>query len=135
MAKEEKLQSDIARAFSERYPNKRGQLFHVANERNHAIQAMRARAIGIIPGVADFIFFSKKFNVATELKTPGSRHLVSSIKRQLKWAKTWEKHGNIWRLCTTTEEALSCYDGDFKGKTRQEVKNWLKTIKTKTVKF
>lgn len=133
--REEKLQSDIAVTFSQRYPEKFGQLFHVSNERNHKIQAFKARAIGIIPGVADFIYFSKKFNVATELKTPESRHKVVSIKQQLKWAKVWEKQGNVWRLCRTVDEAISCYNGDFKGLTRQEVKKMIKEVKTKTIKF
>jgi hypothetical protein len=133
--REEKLQSDIARKHSELYPDKSGQLFHISNERNHAIQAFKARAIGIIPGVADFIFFSKKFNVATELKTPGSRHEISRIRKQLEWAKTWEREGNIWRLCITVEEAISCYEGDFKGKTIKEVKKLIKNVKTKTIKF
>lgn len=133
--KEEKLQSDIARKFSELYPDKNGQLFHVSNERNNKIQAFKARAIGIIPGVADFIFFSKKFNVATELKTPGSRHLVAGLLKQLQWAKVWEQQGNVWRLCTNVEDAICCYNGDFKGLTRQEIKKTLKTVKTKTIKF
>lgn len=135
MAIEEKLQSDIARKFSEQYPEKSGQLFHVSNERNNKIQAFKARAIGIIPGVADFIYFSDAFNVATELKVPGSRHEVSRILKQLQWAKVWEREGNVWRLCDNVEDALSCYNGVFKGKTRQEVKKMIKQVKTKTIKF
>ena len=132
---ETQLQADIARKFSELCPHKRGQLFHVSNERNNKMQAYRARSIGIINGVADFVFFSKKFNVATELKVPGSRHQVAHIKHQLWWAKVWEKQGGIWRLCRTTEEAVSCYNGDFKGLTRKDVKKMINNVKTKTIKF
>lgn len=135
MQKEEKLQSDIAIKFSQDYPEKSGQLFHVSNERNNKIQAYKARSIGIVPGVADFIFISKKFNVATELKQPGSRHLVAKVMKQVQWAKVWEREGNIWRLCRTVDEAISCYNGNFKGMTRQEVKKLLKSVKTKTIKF
>lgn len=135
MAQEEQLQSGVAITFSQLHPEKAGQLFHISNERNNKIQAFKARSIGIIPGVADMIYFSKPFNVATELKVPGSRHEVSRIKKQLQWAKVWEREGNIWRLCTTIDEAISCYNGDFKGKTRKEVKELIKNIKTKTVKF
>ncbi len=132
---EEKLQSDIAIAFSQRYPNKRGQLFHVSNERNNKVQAFKARAIGIVPGVADFVFFSREFNVATELKTPESRHLVNHIIQQVNWGKTWEKQGNIWRLCRTVDEAISCYEGNFKGLTIQQVEEMLSKVETKTIKF
>jgi len=135
MAREEKLQSDIAIEFSQRYPEKSGQLFHVSNERNNQVQAFKARSIGIIPGVADFLFFSTAFNIATELKTPGSRHEVSRIRKQIEWAEVWTREGNEWRLCQTVQEAISCYEGDFKGKTIKEVKKMIKNIKTKTIKF
>ncbi len=132
---EERLQMGIARKFSERYPNKRGQLFHISNERNNKIQAFKARAIGIVNGVADFVYFSKKRNVATELKVPGSRHKVSHIKQQLWWGKVWEKQGGVWRLCTTVDEAISCYEGDYKGYTIKEFKKILKNCKTQTIKI
>lgn len=133
--REDKLQSDIAIKFSQKYPSKSGQLFHVSNERNNKIQAFKARSIGIIPGVADFIFFSKKFNVATELKVPGSRHEVAKVRKQIKWGKTWEAQGNVWRLCRTTKEAMSCYKGKFKGLTLDEVETMINEVKTKTIKF
>lgn len=132
---EEKLQSDIAAKFSQQYPNKRGQLFHIANERNNKVQVYKALSIGIVPGVADFLFFSKDFNVATELKVKGSRHKVEHLKKQLEWGKVWEREGNVWRLCTTTEQAISCYNGNFKGITIEELENTLKSVKTKTIKI
>lgn len=135
MAREEKLQSDVAIQFSQRHPEKSGQLFHISNERNNKIQAYKAKAIGIIPGVADMLYFSNDFNVATELKVPGTRHEVSRIKKQIQWAEVWEREGNIWRLCTTAEEALSCYEGKFQGKTIKDVKKMLKSVTTKTIKF
>ena len=51
-----KLQSDIAREIPVRYPNLRGQFFHVSNERKSQNQAFQARSIGIFPGVSDFLF-------------------------------------------------------------------------------
>lgn len=135
MAKEEKLQSEIAIKFSQDCPEKSGQLFHVSNERNNQIQAFKARSIGIIPGVADFLFFSKKFNIATELKQPNSRHEVARIKKQLEWGKVWEREGNHWRLCISVEQAISCYNGNFQGKTIKEVELMLKNVNTKTIKF
>jgi len=52
---EEKLQSDIVRKFSELYPEKRGQLFHVPNERITASQKLKAKSIGVFSGVSDLL--------------------------------------------------------------------------------
>ena len=134
------LQSGIAVEFSQQYPNKRGQLFHVANERNNKIQAFRSKAIGIVNGVADFVFFDTKFNVATELKAPNTRHKVAQIRKQIEWGKIWENQGskrkpNIWRLCMTIEEAINCYNGNFQGMTIKEVEKKLNSVSTLTIKF
>lgn len=135
--REERLQSDIAVAFSQRYPKKKGQLFHVSNERNSVKQAYRAKAIGIVAGVADFLFISKKLNAALELKVPGSRHEVAKVRKQIWWGKLWESKGkkNHWRLCRTVEEALSCCEGNLQGMTLKEVEKFLNSVTTKTIKF
>jgi len=133
--KEEKLQSDIVVQFSQLYPKKIGQLFHVSNERAHKNQAYKARAIGIVPGVADMLYFSKNKHVATELKVKGERHLVSRIRKQLEWGELWEKKGNIWRMCFTVEEAISCYVGKPKGLKTSEVRKLVESVKTKTIKI
>ena len=140
-----KLQSDVARKFSELHPDKRGQLFHVSNERNNKVQAFQARAIGVFPGVADFIYFEKfhprenrsscSLIIAIELKEPGSRHEVDRIELQLEWAEVLESQGGHWRLCRSVEEAISCIELNFKGLTIAEVKEMLKNVKTKTIKF
>jgi len=57
--REIKLQSDFAVEFHNSFPKKRGRLFHVSNERNNKVQAFNARAIGIVPGVSDFIYVDK----------------------------------------------------------------------------
>jgi len=132
---ETKLQSEIAITFSQRYPEKKGQLFHVSNERSNKTQAYLARSIGIVPGVADFIYFSSDFNIATELKVKGSRHEVARIKKQLEWGKVWQRHGNIWRLCMSVEDAISCYEGKFKGLKISEVEKIINSVNTKTIKF
>ena len=134
------LQSRIAVEFSQQYPNKRGQLFHVANERSHALQAFKSKSIGIVNGVADYVFFDKKFNVATELKAPNTRHKVDQIRKQIEWGKIWEKQSskkkkNIWRLCMTVEEAINCYNGNFQGMTIKEVEKKINAVKTQTIKF
>jgi hypothetical protein len=138
-----KLQSDIARKHSELFPLKRGQLFHVSNERNNKVQAFQARSIGIFPGVSDFIFFERIYVdwgdatiiVGIEIKEPGSRHERSHIEQQVEWAEILEAQGGIWRLCTNVEDAISCTKLMYRGLTIADVKEMLKIQKTKTIKF
>jgi hypothetical protein len=136
MQNETQFQSDVVRKFSELHTDKRGQLIHVANERTGGkMQAMRARAVGIVPGTADLLFFSFEYNVATELKVPGRRHDVERVEVQVWWGKLWEEMGNHWRLCRTVKEAINCYEGNLQGLTLKEVEKMLSETKTKTIKF
>lgn len=130
-----RLQSEIARKYSELFPLKRGQLFHVSNERNNALQAMQARAIGIFPGVADFIYLDFKLIVGIEIKEPGTRHKREHIEQQLEWARILESQGGVWRLARTVKEAICCTELDFQGLTIKEVEQMLENVKTKTIQF
>jgi hypothetical protein len=139
------LQSKTVAEFSQRFPHKRGQLFHVSNERNHTLQAMQAKAIGIFNGVSDLIYlelFHPRENetpctmfVGIELKELGSRHKREKIEAQVAWGEILESCGGVWRLCRTTSEAISCTQLDFKGLTLADVKTMLSDQKTKTIKF
>ena len=66
---ETQLQSKIAVAFRDKYPEKRGQLFHVSNERNNKIQAFNAQGIGIVPGVTDYIYADRPLVTPELMKT------------------------------------------------------------------
>lgn len=144
---EDKLLSECVRLFSERHPDKRGQLFHVSNERNNQTQVWLARAKGIFPGVSDLIYlelFSWTWNnvfnpsvslVGIELKVLGNRHKREHIEQQIEWAKILESQGGVWRLCTNAEDAVSCTEMNFKGLTISDVEMLLKTQKTKTIQF
>jgi hypothetical protein len=147
---EDKLLSDSVRLFSERCPEKRGQLFHVSNERNNQKQVWVAKAKGIFGGVADLLYFESKYwniegvhsakltgsyIVGIELKVPGSYHDRQHIINQIEWAEILERQGGVWRLCRTAEEAFSCTQLDFKGLTIEEVKKMLTEQKTKSIKF
>lgn len=143
---EDKLLSECVRLFSERHPDKRGQLFHVSNERNNQTQVWVARAKGIFPGVSDLLYleiapmmpeqcFLSTFLVGIELKVFGSRHKIDHIEQQIEWAKILEAQGGVWRLCTNAEDAVSCTEMNFKGLTISDVETLLKTQKTKTIQF
>ncbi len=140
---EEALQSGIVRKFSELYPNKRGQLFHVPNQRNHKLQAFKAKSIGVYAGVADLLFMQPndvgiELN-AIELKLPNTRHKVEHIEQQIEWAKTLQRCGGFWRLCRTVDEAIAfieCDSSKENGLTVFDVEKMLKENKgKKTIKF
>ena len=139
-----RLQSEITRKFSELFPLKRGQLFHVPNERNNKVQVFQARAIGIFPGVSDFIFFEhldfvKKIRiVGLEVKEPGSRHSKDHIIQQVEWAETLISKGGEWILVRSVEGAISFIDKGIQtddSLTVSQVRNMIENCKTKTMKF
>lgn len=142
---EDQLLSGVVVAFSQQHPNKRGQLFHPANERNHALQAIQAKAKGIHRGVSDLIYFefflprengSAATNlICVELKVIGSRHERHTVEGQVEWGETVEKNGGSWRLCTTVEQAISCFENTPAGLTTKQVRTMLLEQKTKTIKF
>ena len=130
-----KLQSDIVRKFSELYPEKRGQLFHVPNERNNQAQVWKAKSIGIFSGVSD-LFFIDFINVGIELKEVNSRHKISHINQQMEWAKILESKGGVWRLCRTVDEAIKCTEHNYQGLTISQVEEMILDNGTKkTIKF
>lgn len=134
--KEIKLQSEVVTAFSQQFPEKRGQLFHVPNERNNLAQVFQARAIGIFPGVSDLIYLDEKGIVGIELKQPGTYHKVKHINQQIEWAKIIEGMGATWRLCRTVEESISCTLHDYQGLTISDVEEMVKNNGKKvTLKF
>lgn len=137
---EQRLQSDIVRKFSELYPNRKGQLFHVSNERNNSKQAFIAQSIGIVPGVSDLIYFEYRLGIelkGIELKELNSRHKVDHVKVQLSWAKTLEECGGEWSLCRTVDEAINFIKGEQnQGLTIEEVEKMIsENGNKKTIKF
>jgi hypothetical protein len=143
-----KLQSDISVEFSRRFPKMRGQLFHVSNERNNKVQAFQARAIGIIPGVSDFLFFERNHKrihlieeldirlIGIEIKAPNSRHLVDHVRLQLEWGKVLESSGGRWFLARSVKDAMCIIEGNYKDiLSVEDVEEMLNDCKTKTIKF
>ena len=139
MGKETKLQSQIVVWFSQERPEERGCLFHVSNERNSPLQAFQARAIGIFPGVADLLYFSRKNNsihvTGIEVKAKGERHSVDHIKNQVEWGKKICSLGGEWFLVTSLEQAINIFNGKKDGLTVDEVEELISNIKTKTIVF
>ena len=136
---EEKLQSDIVRKFSELYPLKRGQLFHVPNERITASQKLKAKSIGVFSGVSDLIHIGKLDVSCLELKAPGSYHKVPHVRQQVEWGKTMQSIGHRWRIITSVDDALSFINWDTnQGLTTDQVEKMLNEAEKnnkKTIRF
>lgn len=142
---EDQLLTGVVVAFSQQHPQKRGQLFHPANERNNQLQVYQAKAKGIHAGVSDLIYFElyhPKENgspltrlICTELKVVGSRHDRSTVQNQVEWGETVEANGGTWRLCTSVDDALSCYNGQPKGLTTAQVRQMLLEQTKSKIKF
>ena len=135
---EEKLQSDIVRKFSELYPEKRGQLFHVPNERITASQKLKAKSIGVFSGVSDLIYIGDGIVNCLELKAPNSYHKVTHVQQQVDWGKTMESIGNRWRIITTVNDAIDFINGHDFGLTTDEVQEMINVANAtnkKTIKF
>lgn len=104
---EKQLSSQIVREITNIQPEKRKQLFHIANERNSKEQVFEAKAIGIIAGVSDFLYFERNMPlIGMEIKVPGSFHKVDHIISQVEWGEVLEQQGGVWRLITTISEAV-----------------------------
>jgi|SRR5699024_6708680 len=134
---EERLQSEIVKRYSEIFGAERnGCLFHIANERNSKLQAFKARAIGIVPGVSDLIEIYNGKIKCLELKVSGSRHKVSQLRKQVKWGRKMVENGAEWRLITNVEDAILFFQGlKNDGMTLEYVEDYLRRNDTKTVKI
>lgn len=135
--------SGIVRKFSELYPHKRGQFFHVSNERNNQRQVFQSKALGIFPGVSDLLYFDNSvtglsFNfilLGLEVKAPGTYHKKDKVRQQVEWGKILESKGGIWRLVTNIEDSISCIEGNYKGLTTKEVEDLMNLDKKINIKF
>jgi len=79
---EASLQSECAKQFAKKFPEKRGRLFAtfqnpVPGQYNLWV------AKGMVAGVSDLIYIDEQFRVVgIEMKQPGSRHSKKSLERQ-----------------------------------------------------
>ena len=137
-----KLQSDIAREISVRYPDLRGQFFHVSNERKSQNQAFQARSIGIFPGVSDFLFFNwneEKWGIdliGIEVKEPGSFHKKDHIQQQYEWGSILENCGGRYFVVRSVSDCIQVIEGNYENVLcLQDIKKMIEECKGKSIKF
>jgi len=103
-----KLQQDCFRFFHNQYPNLRGILWKVENERRrNKYEQMIAKSTGLVAGVADLNMLYNGQFYAIELKTPTG----SQTKSQKEWQIVVEKQGGIYVLIRSLEKFKEFVEG------------------------
>lgn len=108
---EKQLQAKIIMQFSQLYPNKRGLLFAVNNEANSDKQAMAFKALGVVRGVSDLIYYDGNRFVGIEIKVKGKKHGRNHIMNQHEWGLKIQITGGEYYIVTSVKSFLSVIEG------------------------
>lgn len=108
---EDKLSYEFAVWLRQQYFNGKLQavFFHVANEGAGKLAMVKKKAIGLLPGVADWVVTNEKCTIFIELKVkPNKQNENQKIFQQL-----CEKHNVAYYLCYTIEDAKNAVQKHF----------------------
>ena len=101
MKSEIALMQSMYMAFWNKYPELRGLLFRVENERKRGrIRQQEAKSTGIVSGVSDFVFFYGGKAWAIEVKRPGGKQ----SEKQRRWQKLIESQDISYYIVESVEE-------------------------------
>lgn len=101
--KESTLQSKMVVDFSQKRPNEKGLLWATGNRTLSERDGMKQKAMGLVAGVSDLIYFKNGIFVGIEVKVKGSKHSKSHIKKQLEWGLKIEQNGGEWYIVTSLD--------------------------------
>lgn len=103
---EEQLQAQIFQWHWENKPEERRLLFHVQQKARNAIEGVRFRAIGVVPGVSDLVYLRPGGKpVMMELKTDTG----SQSAEQVKWQNAVEAAGYEYVIIRSLEAAQKIF--------------------------
>lgn len=97
---EAQIQSSCVIRMHNEYPETRGCFFAVTNNSEHAVRGLQRKALGMVPGVSDTLFFWKNQLYCFEFKTEVGRQSPA----QKKWAETIKKQGAIYYVVRSEEQ-------------------------------
>ena len=107
---EHQLQHECVMEFSQQFPEEKGSLFAVNNEAALGPkQAQQLKAIGVVAGVADLIYFNFDILIGIEVKVKGRRHDLDHVKQQLTWGRHLISKGGIYVIPTSKEAFMSIF--------------------------
>ncbi|MGB0881437.1 MAG: hypothetical protein ACPGSO_00680 [Vicingaceae bacterium] len=101
MKTEAQLQSKIVLDYSQNRPEEKGTLFSVANRTLSVRDGQKQKAMGLVKGVSDLIYFKGNRLVCLEIKLPGQKHKRSHIEDQLSWGEKMISEGAEYYIITS----------------------------------
>ncbi len=129
---EDRLQAEIVSQFSNKHPERRGQLFLVDNNADNVATMGKKLTLGLVKGVSDLLLSDKGMMVGIELKTLNSRHNAKHVIEQAEWILKWCGRGGF---CTSVEMFWDIYYGRSNGIPPQKVIDYIKKEKISTIMF
>lgn len=100
---EAQIQSKCVIRMNNEFPETRGCFFAVTNNSEHAVRGLQRKALGMVAGVADTLFFWKGKLYCFEFKTEIGRQSDA----QKKWQNTIENQGAIYYLVRSEDDFFS----------------------------
>jgi hypothetical protein len=102
MKNEKQLQAAIVLAYRQRYaPKERGMLWATLNRTLSQRDGQTQKATGLVPGVADLLYFENEVFAGLEVKFPGNKHDAEHIKQQYDWGVEMEENGGFYFIITS----------------------------------
>lgn len=107
MKNEKQLQAAMVVKFRELYPEKKLKLWSTRNTTFSPKDGMTQKAMGMVAGVSDLMFFEDGILRAIEVKFPGQKHSVKHIKQQYEWGLSIVDNGGSWSICTSVDSFIN----------------------------
>lgn len=101
---EKKLQAKIVMSFSQERPNEKGLLWSTRNTTFSMKDGQTQKALGMVAGVSDLIYFNNGLLIGIEVKEPGSIHSSDHIYQQYKWGRNISMNGGKYFIVTSEDE-------------------------------
>ncbi|MBE9490872.1 MAG: hypothetical protein IMY67_11300 [Bacteroidetes bacterium] len=111
MSKEHKLQVQMAVKFSQQRPEEKGLLWSTRNITLSVRDGQKQKAMGMIKGVADLIYYKQDDFVAIEVKYPGEKHHKNQVEIQYNWGMKITEQGGYYFIVTSLEGFWSIIEG------------------------
>jgi hypothetical protein len=121
---EKKLQSQMVLGFSQKHPDKSGDLIGTFNETISASQGTNRLSLGLVKGLSDLIYInSEKRFIAIEVKYPGTYHDLIHILEQCRFIHHNSHNGFFCKDIDSFWNIINS-DGLHGGITVDAVRSW-----------
>ena len=108
---EKKLQAEIVISFSQQRPEEKGNLWSTRNTTFSERDGQTQKAMGMIAGVSDLIYYRGGRFVGIEIKKRGSSHNSKHVYQQVKWGELIEDAGGEWYIVRSLDEFWEVING------------------------